>query len=196
VAGPAVVIPMAVACGYSGAPLTIAGQERRDIVPKSPAPKPFLTFPRVAPRHQLQELEEFLVTVPGVGLAGHLASGDVEGGEERGGAVAQIVVGAPLHLTGTHGQQRLGPIEGLDLALLIDTEHHRMLRRVQLEPDHIRDLVLQLGVGAELEAASAIGLEVVIPPDPQHRRPAGLNTLSHVAARPASGFGRQEADPG
>ena len=48
------------------------------------------------------------------------AGGHVEGGEERGGAVALVVVGAPLHLTWPHGQHRLSAVQHLDLALLVD----------------------------------------------------------------------------
>jgi hypothetical protein len=122
--------------------------------------------------------------VPGVGPAGHLAGGDVEGGEEGGGAVADVVVGAPLHLPGTHGQQRLGPVESLDLALLIDAEHHRLLRRMQVKADHVGDLLLQLGVGAELEAARAVGLEVMVLPGSEHRRPAHPDPAGDLAAGP------------
>ena len=44
----------------------------------------------------------------------HRASGDVEGGEQRGGAVAHIVVGNPFHITESHRQNRLGAVEGLE----------------------------------------------------------------------------------
>src|SRR6476619_2213597 len=42
-----------------------------------------------------------------------------EAREQRRGAVALVIVRAPLDLPRTHRQQRLRAIEGLDLALLI-----------------------------------------------------------------------------
>ena len=54
-----------------------------------------------------------------------------EGGEQRGRAVALVVVrhrcGAPL----LQRQAGLGAVERLDLALLVDAEHERLVRRVQ-----------------------------------------------------------------
>jgi hypothetical protein len=39
----------------------------------------------------------------------------------------------------------------LNLRLLIDAEHHRLLRRMQVQPDYVADPALQLRIGAELE---------------------------------------------
>ena len=52
---------------------------------------------------------------------------NVQGGEQRGRAIALVIVGAPLHLTRAHGQHRLCTVEGLNLALLVDAEHERAL---------------------------------------------------------------------
>ena len=49
------------------------------------------------------------------------------------------------------------------MTLLIDTEHHRLLGGVQVEADDIGDLLLQLRIGAVLEATGPMGLEIVIP---------------------------------
>ncbi len=51
-----------------------------------------------------------------------------------GGAVADVVAGGgdALNLVEAHGQQGLGSFVGLDLRLLVDAEHHRLIRRVQV----------------------------------------------------------------
>ena len=49
----------------------------------------------------------------------HLAGGDIEGGIEIRGAVPLVVVGAPGDLTGPQREHRMGPVEGLDLRLLV-----------------------------------------------------------------------------
>jgi hypothetical protein len=58
-----------------------------------------------------------------VQFADHGAVGGVERGEEAGDAVAVVVVGTPLRHTRHHRQHRLGPVQGLDLGLLIQLAH-------------------------------------------------------------------------
>jgi hypothetical protein len=62
-------------------------------------------------------------------------------------------VGASLRQARSQGQDGLGPIEGLDLALLVDTEHHRLVGRVHVKPDDIDDLLRELRIVGELERA-------------------------------------------
>jgi hypothetical protein len=53
--------------------------------------------------------------------------------------------------SGPHRQRGSGPLQRLNLRFLIDTEHHRLLRRMQVPPDDVADLSLQRRVGGELE---------------------------------------------
>ena len=65
--------------------------------------------------HVLQELLELSGSVAAVGLLHHLATGQVEGGEESGGAMTLVVMRASLRQPRSHGQAGLGSIQGLDL---------------------------------------------------------------------------------
>jgi len=67
-----------------------------------------------------QEGEELLVAVARVALGQDFAGGDVQGGEQGGGAVPDIVVGDPLDIAESHRQHRLAALERLDLGLLVD----------------------------------------------------------------------------
>ena len=63
-------------------------------------------------------------------VALHVASDDcavedVEGGEQRRRAMTLVVVGHCPGPTRLHRQARLGAIEGLDLALLVDRQDQR-----------------------------------------------------------------------
>ena len=49
----------------------------------------------------VEELAEFLAAVTAEAPADHLAGGDVEGREQRGRAVALVIVGSPFRLSGT-----------------------------------------------------------------------------------------------
>ena len=53
------------------------------------------------------------------------------------GPVSLVVVGAALDLPGPQGQHRMGPVERLNLRLLVDREDQRVLGRVEGEPDHL-----------------------------------------------------------
>ena len=74
-------------------------------------------------------------------FADDLAHLHVECGEQRRRAMALVIVGAPLDLAGAHRQQRLGAVERLDLALLVDAQHQRALRRIEVEADDVAHLL-------------------------------------------------------
>jgi hypothetical protein len=46
---------------------------------------------------------------------------------------------------------RITSVQGLDLGFLVDAEHDRVLRRVEVQPDHIGYLGDHLWIGGELE---------------------------------------------
>ena len=54
--------------------------------------------------------------VPAVAGVGDLAGGDLQRGEQGGGAVPDVVVGALLRQPGLQRQDRRGPVQRLDLA--------------------------------------------------------------------------------
>ena len=62
----------------------------------------------------LQEAQE-LAAVAGVACAGDRAGGDLQHGEQGGGAVADVVVGLPFGDAWAHRQDQPGPVRGLDL---------------------------------------------------------------------------------
>jgi len=109
------------------------------------------------------------VAVPVVAGVGHPTRGDFQRGEQGGGAVATVVVGGLLGQTGTQWQDRRGPVQGLDLALLVHAEHDRLLRRIQVKPDHVVDLGLELGIGRKLERLPPMRLQPIPTPAPGHR---------------------------
>ena len=74
-------------------------------------------------------------------LRDHLTGGYVKSGKQGGGAVSDVVVGYSLHVSQAYRQQWLGSIESLHLGLLVDAEHHCLLRGVQVEADDVLDLL-------------------------------------------------------
>ena len=67
-----------------------------------------------------------------------------------------VVVCAALRHARQHRQDRLCAIECLDLALFVDTEHQRAVRRRQIEPDDVADLVHEQRIARQLEGLRAV----------------------------------------
>ena len=81
-------------------------------------------------------------------------------------------------------QPRLGPVQGLDLALLVEGEDDRPLRRRHVEPHHVAELLDEAGIGGELEVAHPVGLQSVGVPDPPHLAVMQPHALGHQARAP------------
>ena len=99
----------------------------------------------------VEELAKFGAAVPAVQFSDHLAGLGIEGGKQGRGAVAHIVVSATFGLSGAHRQQGSSALQGLDLALFIDTQYQRAIGRVQVEADDIAHLVDEQRIAAQFK---------------------------------------------
>ena len=108
-------------------------------------------------------------------LADDRAAGDVEGGEQRGGAVTQVIVGHAFDVAEAHRQQRLAALQGLDLALLVDAQHDGVVGRVQIQADDIANLLDEEGIGGQLEVFLAVRLHA------EPLKPALHGALGHAS---------------
>src|SRR5215470_9230246 len=79
-----------------------------------------------------------------------------------------VVMGHGLAAPGLDLQSGLGAVERLDLAFFIDRQHHRMGRRIDIEPNNISELVGKAGIARALEAAQPVRLQFVRLPDALH----------------------------
>src|SRR6516164_592659 len=90
-------------------------------------------------------------------LADHSAGLIVERRKQIGDSVAQVVGSAPLSLPRTHRQHRLAAVEGLDLRLFINAEHHRPFGRMEIKPYDVAQLLDEQWVFGKLEAFDPVG---------------------------------------
>ncbi len=67
--------------------------------------------------------------------------------EKRRRAMAVVVVRVPLALSGTHRQHWLRSIQSLGLALFVDADDQRLLRRIKIEADYVAHLLNELRIG-------------------------------------------------
>ena len=111
----------------------------------------------------------------------------VERGVQRERAVAIVLKAVALSSPGRQRQHRIKAIQGLDRGLLIDAEHRRMLRRVDVQPDHIGRLELEVRVVRGHVALHPMGLKPGALPDPRHHHVADPQCRRQLAAAPVRG---------
>ena len=79
---------------------------------------------------------------------------------------------------------RLGPVERLDLAFLVDGDHCRVAGRVHVETDHIIKLGGEVGIVGSLEGPDPVRLELMGGPYALDRSQRKTHRLGHGAAGP------------
>jgi len=102
---------------------------------------------------------------------------DLQGSEQLHGSVALVVVSAPLDLAGAEREHRLGPVERLDLGFLIYAQHDRVLRRIEVQSDHVDHLGDEVGIGRAREGTEAMRLQPVLTEDLVHGVPSDAGCL-------------------
>src|SRR5579864_2547496 len=86
-------------------------------------------------------------------------------------------------------QSRLHPIQCLDLALFIHAEHHRMLRRIEVEPNNGLQLFSELRIVTDFKGLYQMGFEAVCMPNPTHGSLTDTRGRRHGARAPVGGCG-------
>ena len=87
-------------------------------------------------------------------------------------------------------QAGLGSVQGLDLALLIDPQHQRMLGRIQIQADDFFQLVGKLRIATYFESLDQMRLESVRAPDAPHAGLGDTHFARHGARGPMRRVGR------
>ena len=106
----------------------------------------------------LDELQELLMPVPRHAFMDDMACGDVQGREEGGRAVPLVVVCHGAGSTLLQREARLGAVQSLDLAFLVEGEDHGVVRRIHVDAHHVVELLDEAGIAGELEASDLMGL--------------------------------------
>src|SRR5665213_3937380 len=120
----------------------------------------------------IEEADELLMAMTLHALADHPTFEHVEGGKQGGDAMTLVIMGPSAGATLLHRQPRLGPVERLDLALLIDREHDGMVGRIDVEPDDVLEFGRKARVIGQLEVAHAVWLQAMGAPDALNRADA------------------------
>src|SRR6266705_2443908 len=95
---------------------------------------------RSLPIDALHKVQKLLMPMSRQAATDDGALQDIERGEQRRRAVTDVVVSLTSRESGAHGQRGLRTVESLDLTLLVNAQHQGLVRRVQVQPDHIAQL--------------------------------------------------------
>lgn len=98
-----------------------------------------------------KEAQKLLRSMPRQALADHLAGLDLQGGEQGRCAIALVVVRHGSGASLLHRQAWVRAIERLDLALLVDAQHQRLVGRIEVEANHVGNLVGEFRIAGEFE---------------------------------------------
>ena len=134
----------------------------------------------------LQKLDPLLVSMPRHTRINHNAFRHVERCEQRGGAVAVVIVGPGAQTAGINGQALLHAIEGLNLRLLVDAQHNGMRWWVQIQAEDVTSFSAKSGSLLNLNV-SRDALEIRILPHPMHHRRRRAQVLGQRPRAPMRG---------
>src|ERR1700741_2842796 len=105
--------------------------------------------------------------------------------------VTFVVVGDGAGTSLLDRQPRLGAVQRLDLAFLIDRENDGVVGRIDVEADDLFELSRKLRIIRQLEPADQMWPQAMSTPDPLHRTHADASGLRHCRARPIVGGRRR-----
>ncbi len=128
--------------------------------------------------------------------ADHGAVQNIERRKQGRGSVSNIVVGQRSTASLFHRQPRLSSIQCLNLGFFVHAQNQRLIRRIEIQTDHVGELFHELFVAGQLEIAHAMGLQTVAVPYPGHRHVTDSKSARQGPAAPMSGilgFGMQSS---
>lgn len=139
----------------------------------------------------VEEADELLMTMTLHVAANDGAVENVEGGEQRGCAVPLVVVGHGAEPALLHRQARLGAVERLDLAFLIDRQHDGVGWRINIEADDVSQLVDEFRVVGQFELPPPVRCEAMRFPDAPDCAGADAGDRRHHVGRPVRRLARR-----
>jgi hypothetical protein len=114
------------------------------------------------------------------------ASRNIPSRKQRGSAVPLVVVRHSRGPSLLKRQAWLCAVERLDLALFVDAEHNRSLRRIEVKPDNVGDFFLEPRVIRDLEALDEMRFQAGLRPDAPYARRADAYRLTAASLTSAA----------
>ncbi len=132
----------------------------------------------------VEKADELLMAVALHVLADDRAVENIHGGEQRRRAVPDVVVGHRAGAALLERQPGLGAVERLNLALLVERQDDGVRGRIDIEPDHIAQLLDEFRIVGKFELPHAVRLKTMFAPDALNRADGDARGLRHQSAGP------------
>ena len=113
----------------------------------------------VAGAERAQEVAKLQVRMPLIALREDRAGSDLKGGKEIDSAMPDILKLLAFDQAWAQGQGRVQALQGLDVGLLVETEHATVTGRMQVEGKNLSHFLLKQWVRAGQEVAQPMGVE-------------------------------------
>ena len=114
--------------------------------------------------HGIEEASELLVPMLAHAASDHGSVENAHGSKKPGRTVAFVIMGQGPTSARLQRQRRLGAMERLNLALLVDRDDDGVSWRIPVEADDVLDLLGEFGIAGALECADAMRLEAIYLP--------------------------------
>ena len=134
------------------------------------------------------KLQEFLVPMTRITGADNRPLQHVERCKQRCRPVTLVVTGHRSTATFFHRQPRLGPVQGLNLRLLINAQNQRFLGGIQIKPDDVGQLFHEPLIFRHLERLDPVRLKSMRLPDPSDGHVAHADLFGQRSCAPMRGI--------
>jgi len=140
---------------------------------------------------EVEKANPFLVAMLFHAGADDLAAEGIHCGEQRGRAIALVIMGHRLAAALLERQPWLGPVQSLNLAFLIAGENQRVLGWVEIQTNDVFELFLKSFVVGKFETGHPMGLQSVRGPDAPNTGRAYAGSFRHGGPAPVSASRRR-----
>jgi len=139
-----------------------------------------------------QELQELLMSMAAFIPTDDFSRGNIQGREQGGGAVADVIVSHTFDIAQPQRQHGLRSIQCLNLTFFVNAQNHCLVGRIEIQADDITNLFDEKWISVQFEMFLAMGLNPKGLPDPLNRGFGQVRLRCDRTARPVSsipGFG-------
>ena len=131
-----------------------------------------------------QEIKPFSMTVTLLATRDDRSVQRVERGEQRGGAVAFVIVRHGGRTSFLQRQSGLGTIQGLNLAFFVAAQHQSMFWRGYVQAHNVSELLHKLWIMRDLEGLDQVRFQSLRAPMTRDARLTGAKCMDHAACAP------------
>ena len=131
-----------------------------------------------------QERDELLAGMARRGFADDGAGLGVEGCIQREGAMPIVFKPVAFSASRRQGQDRVEPVEGLDMGFLVHAEDRGVLRGIHVKPNNVSGLRFKVWIIRRHVPGEPVRLQTGPFPDPRHHHVADAQLPGELAAAP------------